>query len=733
MAQTLATADDAALAGPPARTRLRQLSVPAQAALIAGGLLLIWWIVKFWPAAIAPTDTLPGIPGDGWGGTSIWQMLADERLNPFAPGRIMAYNAPEGGLVAWQVNIQQWPSTLFHYGVTRLTGDADAAMNWYLAIAAIGNAVAMAWFTARFVVRDRWIAVIAGVAFAFQPLIIVKLPDHTAFGHMWPLILLVGTVLIAWERPSWKTTAIAGATAFVAMSWSGYHLLFAGVLFAFVLAAGTLVQLRRDTWRTTLWTSVRIAFFAGVGLLAVAITLRVVGQGQDPVQAIRQNGLDSLYTYSARWYEYLLPPATSQLFGDITRPYLETRLHASNHAEQTLYQGVTVMLFALAGVAWLLFRRLREAERPSIVPTRTSLLWVIGPGVVLVAGICSLPPTVNPFGMSVPTPSRVIFDFVTSWRVYARFALVVGIGMVILAALGLRYLAGDGKRRVAVLLLASVAIPLDLWLETPPAQPHTNQSPEAAAVLKAQPPGIAAIYPLSRGEYDWYGSLYNQQFFGRPILNGFDDSPQEARAASMQDLTKRETVQRLSALGVRYVLMLWRPMQSSEAPLPARPHPSMSLVAESKWFGTQADIYRVPADAGAYASVGAGFDPPSAGTTSTRWATGDDGTIDLGGSCAGPCEGVVRLDMRSFGRQKITAKLDGKPVPITANGKRVMTYDLPDRQVVEIPVRFEKAATLTIHSERGAIPIKQLIPDSTELGSVSFAVSRARFAERPTR
>lgn len=720
---TPAGADEPAIA-----RRRWQPSNAIFAALVAGGIILLWWLYTYWPIPIDPANYQPSPPGDGWGGTSIWQALVREGLNPFTPGKVQSFNAPEGWDVTWEVNLQQWPTTFLYYGITWLTGDADVAMNWYLAIGVIGTAASMAWFVARFVVDDRWIAILAGVALTWEPLVMTKAGGHTAFVHLGPVVLMMGAVLIAWERPSWKTTFIAGLAAFVAMSWSGYHLLLAGVAFATLLAGGTLVQLRGGRAKEIIWSTVRIALFAGIGLLITAVLLTLIGRGADPVEGIRQNDLNALYVFSARWYEYVLPTSHSTLFGDYTRDYLFNRLHGSNGSETSLYQGATLMLLALLGTAWALVPKWRAAVRPSSVRSPLGLLFVVGPLTVIVAGIWSLPPMISPFGIAVPTPSKLVFEFVTTWRVYARFALIVSIGLIIIAALGLRWIAGSGKRRIAVLAVASILIPLDLNVRMDGAE-RVDQV-QVAQVLRKLPHGIVASYPLERGEFESYGTQYHQQFYGQPVFNAFDDQPEEGRAAGLKDLSQTQTIQRLSVIGVRYVLAIQRPTQPGDPIVPLEPNKLLKRIAVSQYGPWRADIYEVPKVAGAFAALGPAFLPPEgAPGAQMQWTSANSADVELDGRCAGGCQGVVRFGIQQFDRQRLTATLNGKPVPFLVRGRERSSVDVTSPRVLQIPVEFNGKAKLTLTASPGAIPVQSIDPNNPDSRSLSFAATGLRFVE----
>jgi hypothetical protein len=682
--------------------------------------ILVWWAIKYWPVPIHPAGYQPGPPGDGWGGTSIWRAMVEGHVNPFAPGRIHAFNAPDGLPVPWQVDIQQWPSTLMYYGVTWLTGDADVAQNVYMLTGYLGTAAAMAWLIYRFVTADRWIAALCGFLLAFGPLIAVKAPAHTAFVHLWPLVLTLGLTLALLERPSYHRAAAAGAMAFVSASWSGYHLIFTLMLFGTVIVFGVLSQVRtREGRRTLLLTTAASVGTLGALLALEGAILLLVGHGADPTSAVTQRSLDALYVYGARWYEYLVPPPHAVLLGDSTASYYSTRMHGSNAAESTLYLGISVLVVGLIGLWSLLARR----GAPLRTPQR--LLFIAGPVLALLAGYWSLPPKVSPAGFTLPTPSLAAYHFVTTWRVYARFVVVVEIGLIVLVAVGLVYLAGRGRRRVAVLLVASVLLPLDLAVHTDP--PVKATAPAMARPIAALPPGDLAVYPLTRGEEDGYGQLYNEQYYGRGVVNGFDDQPEESQVPLISDISQNQTVRRLAALNVRYVAVIARPTAAQPTAPPAKPASLLKPLFTSTYGPYPVQVMEVPEIPGAvHPTTSTGFGKPEAapGQPPLTWATNSKSSIIVHSDCHTACRGTLRIQLVPFGPPRtISVSSGGRPVNVRLDGRTSHgSIRLTKPATASIPMALVDTQTIELDVTPGPVAVKSVSPDSADARSLTIGV-----------
>jgi len=159
---------------------------------------------------------------------------------------------------------------------------------------------------------------------------------------------------------------------------------------------------------------------------------------------------DNLYfltNYSARPSDYILPNVHNVFFGDYFRPFIADANNARNwwSDEFAISIGLLPTLFCLGmGLAWLC--------RLIKLPPQLSVLRdaVIGPfsaarqdhralinallGIMLIAFLLSLAPTLTVFGLTVPTPNELLRHLVP-FRSYSRFALIFLLALTTLIAL----------------------------------------------------------------------------------------------------------------------------------------------------------------------------------------------------------------------------------------------------------------------------------------------------------
>src|SRR5439155_14284580 len=151
---------------------------------------------------------------------------------------------------------------------------------------------------------------------------------------------------------------------------------------------------------------------------------------RDPSQISRQisNSAAQLQNLGASVPEYFLPYGRHPIFGAITRNYP----NSGNFPEQTLFFGYSTMLLAVVGLVFLL----RRGSWLSSDPWRRSAA-VFAAVLIPSAFLFSLKSHVHLVGLYLPMPSSATAHITTLWRVYARFGLLVGLGLAVLAALAL--------------------------------------------------------------------------------------------------------------------------------------------------------------------------------------------------------------------------------------------------------------------------------------------------------
>jgi hypothetical protein len=660
-------------------------------------------IILTWPllphlGSSAYLDQTSPHGGDLSGSIAQLRELVDGRHNPFGPGRQHDFNAPAGLQVRWALNLASLPSTVLLYVLAFVFG-ATAAYGLFTILGYVASGLAM-FLLVRYLTRDPWIALVCGWAFAFYPFAVVT-GEHPAFVHGWVFVVMFWRLIRLYEEPTPRNGIWAGLATLLVLSWTQYYVLLGGIAFG-ALTVGCLVAAlaRRQLARHA------VAHLPSVGLaVGFVLVMRWLLLRSGANSTLTTNSLTDVINSAARVPMYLVPPP-HHVLGGLTTSYLDR--HGWNGVEWTLYVGITVLVLALCGVAAALIRRLPAQLRAAA--------WLAA--CVVVAGfVFSLPPTAHIGGSSVHLPSDFVYHASKSWRLYSRFVIVVMLGLCVLAALGLSWLSAS-RARVAVLVAATVLVPLDLWAR-PPHHLFRFQTDPIYKVLRAQPQANAAEYPLrSTGLPGDYLDLYHQAAHGKPILNGYFSGYDQTRALSLSRLDAPETATGLATLGVRYVLLTpWR--VGIEAPDPGRPGRGYRLIDRDAY----GSLYRVTARPGAVVFERNGFwGPEGQGATSFQWAGAPPVRLGIFAACDS-CSGSLSFTTASFGRPRfVVARVGGRDVARFVVGLK------PRRVAIQLSLRRE--ATVELHITPAPQQISKSIGGTdTRIVSIfvkdpSFRVSR---------
>ena len=175
----------------------------------------------------------------------------------------------------------------------------------------------------------------------------------------------------------------------------------------------------------------------------------------------------------------------------------------------------------------------------------------------LVAAWFSSPPTVQVLGISVATPSDVIFKFTSTFRVYTRFVELIELGLCIPFAYAVARMQ-HGRRPVtnlAIVAALGVVLVLDLW-SRPAVRTVSVTPPPQYVWLRDHPGGIVADYPLELAAFPDYSALFWQMEHRHPLFQGYDSgSEAESMKVDMSDIAEPGTAAKLADLGVKYIVV----------------------------------------------------------------------------------------------------------------------------------------------------------------------------------
>jgi hypothetical protein len=652
--------------------------------VLAGALYLGIAIAITWPIVLHLQSWIFGpVPSDLTGGIGLLQEHLASGQSPFLPGRMHGIDAPEGFPTWWARNLASFPSSFILWALAMAVGPI-AAVN-LLAFAAFTFTALSMFMLTRWITGHAGVALIAGLAFGYWPYVF----GHAwiAVGHGWVFVLLTWRALVALERPTVRNGLFTGLAAALCMTWTQYWILIGGVFY--VTLAGVLILVAAARGETMQQLRTQAAAFSVIGALAVCLAgLASVAPAGD----IPSRPKSDAYLYSARLPMYVLPDPGNPLFGGWSSSIIKSRYNdltptPESPAYGKIYLGWTLLALALIGLGWFVRRLARDGVRA--LHERMVAAALAGATTAMVALVFSGPPRVSVIGLEVPTPGELVPRVTTAFRNRQIFALVVMMGVCVLAALGLRALLAGRSRALgaAVVMTLAVAVPLDLW-GPEPWGPTRLVYPHVYTELRSEPAGILAAYPF--GGADNAAILYRPAH-NKAVFNSQAGTDSEPVKADLQALSDPGTVPRLAALGVRYVVVTAgtnRPWQ----PRPAQSFKGLRVIDRTP-SGTSFRVTARPVTA--VVSAGMGFDfPERIADQFMRWMSAPDASIMVQGRCD-PCVGRVRITAASFARPRLLTVRNevGALLKSTTIGVAPTS--------VSFPVRFRRHSSLDLHTQPG--------------------------------
>ncbi len=661
-------------------TRLRRLPRPGWI-VVATLIYTLLAIQLTWPLARDLDSRIFGSFGDLTGGMAVLREMVDDGDNPFLPGKIENFSAPDGRDIEWPQNVGSFGSTAMLYGLAVLFGAVPAFSLFTLGGYVLTGAVTFAFV--RKLTGNPWIALLAGWAYAFSPFAVMKGAGHVHFVHGWVFVLVLWRMLALYERPTLRNGAIAGVVTVLAMSFSPYHLLFAGLEWATLLAVCLALPLLRRTgdFRRHLraqatGAAIVLVFAAG---LAAAASFSAQGTGAE------DRTLDALTVYAARPFEYLVPHATHPIWGDDVAGFRADRIHGSNPSETQLYVGWSLILLSLVALVAAARRRLEPR-------LSTAVLAVAAMG--MVALLWSAPPKVAAFGHLIPFPSLLTYEISPAWRVYSRLVMVAMLAVVVLGSIGLHRLLRGRPLALRALLFVAIAAVVVVDLRADPLGTNPLGDARSLKLLSKLPDGIVANYPLEPAGFGDYSAEFIQRQHGKPIINGYEKgSMAERRALQLDDLESPRTPGRLAALGVRYVVIDNVPIGDGVQD-PGRPGRGLRFITDDGHHS----IWSVAARPLPMVTMGPGFGELEIGPNrlTHRWLVSNEGKIELLGDCS-VCRGTLSVDAESFAGARSVSL-------VRSDGSVMSTRVIPaQKRRVSFPVDFRHRETVTVRTSPGPV------------------------------
>lgn len=664
-----------------------------EAVLVVVGFTLLA-IVATWPVAANVTTLIPS-PGTAWDpagfiwdfwqrsteGLGLWGDATSSLAGyPFGRGFPAAADATQ--LVtygpAWIITGIAGP--VVAYNVVIISGLALAGMAMYA--------------LARWLGTGPGIAAWAGGAYVIFPYIIGKAVVHAPLVHLacFPLAVLAG---LWWsERPTWRRALVVVAAYAFAWLTNPYYGLMATVVLL-VVCGGGIVRIARSA-------GMRAAgrdggMLAGLALLIVLAPVGLIGRSatDETASGISRQVID-LDNFGARLTDFITPPANSFLIRGINPTWAGSG--AGGDERTVLYVGITTIILAIIGavVTWRATGALGARWR---LATRTAAVLVV------VLAWFSLASPTTWMGINVPVPSLWIWEAQPQFRVFARFAAPLMCALLVLGALGIRWIAARSTVlwRTSIIAAAMVITFADLatTLPTPSAPPVTaaGQAPDDVPAwqwLRARDDGSAIVqYPTIPEEYLPAGEsleriyAYGQTIHGHPSVNGalFPGQRSFDFLAQVSDPSRPGAAVDLATAGVRWAVV--NPWGYSslgrETPFAVTsPPPGFSV---EKTFPDGTAIWRVTATPRQGLVL---FRPPGFGwgiaTGGTTWHALQEPAGQVTVLARTEDRYRITLTLRGLDPGEVSARAGGSPIAIrrTAKGVSFESPAGPDPREIEL-------------------------------------------------
>ena len=307
-------------------------------------------------------------------------------------------------------------------------------------------AAATAYLLARYVLLSHLAALVAGLAYAFLPFHVMQAGGHPHIAQtQWlPLFLLALWAHI--DRPDLSRAILLTAAIAVASLADFYAGLIAAALSPVALLAYGLGSPRTSTQGRGRRMGVTALVLLGAALTGFgAIICFVPSMARSPESSAFARS--ELFTWSARWWSYLVPPFDHPFWGSAVREFWSRREMAPSLLEhQQVSLSLSLLLLALVPL-WGFVRGDRDAVSNRLSP----VLAVVAAAALL----CSLSPERTIGAFTFVRPSAALYALAPMFRAYARFGVVVGLMTSLLAGAGFAALwrrGGRGKAIAALLL-----------------------------------------------------------------------------------------------------------------------------------------------------------------------------------------------------------------------------------------------------------------------------------------
>ncbi len=418
-----------------------------------------------------------------------------------------------------------------------------------------------------YLTKNKLASMVSGLIFSFPPNHFLQAFSHLDQAQIQWMPLYVLSLLILNEQRSYRSAF------FLAFTFSMVTLSCAYLGYFMVIFTVGFILFNMYKWGQSGKKRNRNALRKYVKIILVAVSLSLIiilpfywlaietilspSKLDEAVSSGYVRPLKDLYKYSARVSDYFAPSEYHPIFGKIDFWFMKPYTKPSRHwAERTLYLGMMPLFLTVYGVMrwWKRKKRKMSSGRENfIIP-----FFIFS---AFLAFLFSLTPTVNIFGIPIPTPSFFMHKIAPMFRCSCRFGTVVILCISVLAGFGIKELLGrvqNKGRRVAVSSFIIGFILFEFTVIPPFRNVDLSKTPPVYKWLASEPSDVVIA------EYPWIGSiqekhyeyLFYQRVHQKRMVNGAPGwTFGEAVRKQARKIGNPETASILSYLGAKYVIV----------------------------------------------------------------------------------------------------------------------------------------------------------------------------------
>ncbi|MEO5499667.1 MAG: hypothetical protein ABIR46_04160 [Candidatus Saccharimonadales bacterium] len=499
---------------------------------------------------------------------------------PILGGYEKSTNFPDGESLYSPVSYASFVQSITMKSMSKAVGPV-CAYNLYNIVGYLTTSLLMFFFVS-YMLRNRWIALLAGYAVAFTPYIQSKVGGHPSYGYGSLLIaaLWLSIHLLRYGKKS-SAVMLSFVLAICAYFDPYFILLAITMLVPVFIVTGyeKIIQLQklkskeRKHELTKFLKPVFIMLIVFSVLVAPLIFIRIKDSKliESSVGNVRGNVAEAAMLCSNKPLDYLLPDPTNihlvDLYGqDYTSKNIELR-NWCGFGESRVSISLTIIAVVILTMALWCVKRARGklSGLKNITSYQSKTIIIIIGAIAMLAFLLGLPPYIH----DIITPSGIVLKITSMWRIFAREYIVLNIALVLMFAISLKYASHFSlfKKNIWLKVVLYCLLFLGIIAEYqinapfgPMAFNYKNDVPSVYAHVKNNPDiKTIAEYPIDRMGLEYDSTVYYltmQAVHGKSLVNSAAiKDPNELIHVALKDLTDPQTIPALRYIGVRYVVI----------------------------------------------------------------------------------------------------------------------------------------------------------------------------------